>query len=217
VEFDDQKSQLVELHQQRIEVRLNDRKRESMDHYLDAIQEPHPRAAKLLASLEKYIKAEEKDRQHTLNRFRHMLNTDADAAKEEEPTTLSHLRDLDQRINESMKMLNRVPASIGKEVERKARISWEELRNRLFGYGISNDQLVTQYKQQVTAHRQRDHISRQRKLEDLFDHLEEAAESDDDDDELQVGLINQHITSLGRHWPFKNPQFSSLGKMKMSI
>lgn len=186
-EFEDQKRQLVELHQQRIEVRLNDRKRESMDHYLDAIQESHPRVTKLLTNLEKYIKAEEKDRQHSLNRFRHLLNSDPTAAMEEEPSVLSHLRDLDQRVNESMKMLNRVSASVGKEVERKARIYWKDLRNSLFGYGISNDQLVIQYKQQVTAHRQRDHISRQRKLEDQFDQLEEVAESDDDEeaDELQ--------------------------------
>ena len=189
-DFDDQKRQLIDLHQQRIEVRLNDRKRESMDAYLDAIQETHPRVTKLLSSLEKYIRAEEKDRQHSLNRYRHLLNSDADAAEQEEPSVTAHLRDLDQRINESMKMLQRVPAAVGREVERKARAVWAELRARLFGQGISNDDLVQQYKQSVTAHHQRDHISRQRKLEDQFDQLEELTESEevdgDNDDELQV-------------------------------
>ena len=42
-EFEDEKRQLSDLHQQRVEVQLNEKKRESMDGYLDAIQERNPK------------------------------------------------------------------------------------------------------------------------------------------------------------------------------
>jgi amyloid beta A4 protein len=180
-EFNDQKKQLTELHQQRIDVQLNERKRQSMDDYLDAIQERHPKAKKLYNTLEKYIRAEEKDREHAINRYRHLLDADANSAEQTEPTVLAHLRDLDQRINESMKMLNRVPENIAKEVQRKARLFWAEHRKELFGEG-TNDELLTKNKQKGAAERNRQQISHQRELEEKFDQLESV---DNEDDDLQ--------------------------------
>ncbi|GAU95371.1 hypothetical protein RvY_07000 [Ramazzottius varieornatus] len=196
-EFDDQKRQLVDLHQQRIEVRLNDKKRESMDAYLDAIQESgtHPKEEKLLRTLQRYIRAEEKDREHSLSQYRHLLHVDPDAADEQEATVTAHLNDLDQRINESMKMLNRVPDAVGKSVEAQARIYWDDLRSDLFGAPeMTNGQLVLQYKQQVAADRTRKKISKQKELEEKFDLMEETAEDDDEDDDVQVEPENEKST-----------------------
>lgn len=135
----------------------------------------------------RYIRAEEKDREHSLSQYRHLLHVDPDAADEQEATVTAHLNDLDQRINESMKMLNRVPDAVSKSVEAQARIYWDDLRSDLFGAPeMTNGQLVLQYKQQVAADRTRKKISKQKELEEKFDQMEETAEDDDEDDDVQV-------------------------------
>lgn len=186
-EFKDQKKQLTELHQQRIDVQLNERKRQSMDDYLDAIQERHPKMKKLSNTLEKYIRAEEKDREHTVNRYRHLLESNPESAEETQPSILAHLSDLDQRINESMKMLNRVPENVAKEVERKAREFWAEHRREMFGEG-TNEELLRKNKQRITAERTREQISHQRELEEKFDQLE-SIDNEEEDDIQVCGLF----------------------------
>ncbi|XP_055327394.1 amyloid-beta-like protein [Paramacrobiotus metropolitanus] len=178
-EYKEQKRQLTELHRQRIDVQLNERKRQSMDEYLDAIQERRPKASKLYNALEKYIRAEEKDREHTVKRYRHLLDSDPVKAEATLPSILAHLSDLDQRINESMKMLNRVPETIARDVERRARTFWASHRREMFGEG-TNEEILKKNKQKFIAEDNRDKISVQRDLEEKFDQLE-SIDSDEDD------------------------------------
>ena len=66
-------------------------------------------AAQILKSLQHYIKTEQKDRMHTVNHFKHLRDTDPAEAETIRQQTQDHLAIIDQRIQQSIEMLNRVP------------------------------------------------------------------------------------------------------------
>jgi hypothetical protein len=115
-EIKDQRKQIDEVHQERVQARLNEHKREAIRHYRDvlaeAVTDPHPHA--VLEALEAYIRAEEKDRVHSLNRYNHLLQSDAPLAKTERPGLLRRLHDIDLRINGTIAMLTDFPKMITK-------------------------------------------------------------------------------------------------------
>ena len=73
-------------------------------------------AAYVLKALKHYIKAEQKDRLHTVNHYKHEADTDSKEALSLRPQTLNHLRIIDQRVQQAVDMLNRVP-----KIEKKVR------------------------------------------------------------------------------------------------
>lgn len=104
-----EKKQLVALHQQRVQADLNEKKRHAMEHYMTALQKPTPDGQAIAKALKHYIKAEEKDRLHSINHYKHLRDTDPVEADRIRQQTLSHLAIIDQRIEQSREMLNRVP------------------------------------------------------------------------------------------------------------
>ena len=66
-------------------------------------------AAQILKALQHYIKTEQKDRMHTINHFKHLRDTDPAEAESVRQQTEDHLAIIDQRIQQSIEMLNRVP------------------------------------------------------------------------------------------------------------
>lgn len=104
-----EKQQLVALHQQRIQAELNEKKRHAMEHYMAALQRDKPDAAVILKTLEHYIKTEQKDRMHTVNHYKHLRDTNPAEAEKIRQQTLDHLAIIDQRIQQSVEMLDRVP------------------------------------------------------------------------------------------------------------
>jgi len=104
-----EKKQLVALHQQRVQAELNDKKRHAMEHYMETLTNPQADAARILKALKHYVKNEQKDRMHTVNHFKHLLDTDNSEAAAVRQQTLDHLHIIDQRIQQAIDMLNRVP------------------------------------------------------------------------------------------------------------
>jgi len=104
-----EKSQLVALHQQRIQAEFNEKKRYAMEHYMAALQKGDPQSANILKALKHYIKTEQKDRLHTVNHFEHLRDTAPAEAERIRQQTLDHLAIIDQRIQQAIQMLNRVP------------------------------------------------------------------------------------------------------------
>ena len=56
-----------------------------------------------------YIRAEEKDRMHTLNKYRHLLRADSDEARAYRDTVLHKLRYIDLRVNGTLAMMRDFP------------------------------------------------------------------------------------------------------------
>lgn len=86
-----------------------------------AIQVGHVNKNNVLRTLKDYIRAEEKDRLHMLNRYRHLLRSNPDSAASFEPMLLHRLRYIDLRINGTLAMLRDFP-----DLERQLRPIAEE-------------------------------------------------------------------------------------------
>ncbi|XP_007227940.2 amyloid beta (A4) precursor protein b isoform X3 [Astyanax mexicanus] len=104
-----ERQQLVETHMARVEALLNDRRRLALDSYLTALQADQPRPRQVLSLFKKYVRAEQKDRQHALKHFEHVRMVDPKKAAQIRPQMLTHLRVIEERLNESLGYLNKVP------------------------------------------------------------------------------------------------------------
>ncbi|XP_059222953.1 amyloid-beta-like protein isoform X9 [Stomoxys calcitrans] len=108
-----EKHQLAAMHQQRVLAHINQRKREAMTCYTQALTEQPPNAHHVEKCLQKLLRALHKDRAHALAHYRHLLNSGGagglEAAASERPRTLERLIDIDRAVNQSMTMLKRYP------------------------------------------------------------------------------------------------------------
>ncbi|XP_056611837.1 amyloid beta (A4) precursor protein b isoform X2 [Triplophysa dalaica] len=104
-----ERQQLVETHMARVEALLNDRRRQALESYLSALQSDQPRPRQILSLLKKYIRAEQKDRQHTLKHFEHVREVDPKKASQIRPFVMTHLRVIEERMNQSLSYLYKVP------------------------------------------------------------------------------------------------------------
>ncbi|KAM9766736.1 amyloid beta (A4) precursor protein a isoform 2-T2 [Menidia menidia] len=104
-----ERQQLVETHMARVEALLNDRRRLALESYLTALQQNPPRPRHVFTLLKKYVRAEQKDRQHTLKHFEHVRMVDPKKAAQIRPQVLTHLRVIEERMNQSLGLLYKVP------------------------------------------------------------------------------------------------------------
>ncbi|XP_051765997.1 amyloid beta (A4) precursor protein a isoform X2 [Ctenopharyngodon idella] len=104
-----ERQQLVETHMARVEALLNDRRRLALESYLSALQADPPRPRHVFSLLKKYVRAEQKDRQHTLKHFEHVRMVDPKKAAQIRPQVLTHLRVIEERMNQSLGLLYKVP------------------------------------------------------------------------------------------------------------
>ncbi|KAK1876586.1 Amyloid-beta A4 protein [Dissostichus eleginoides] len=104
-----ERQQLVETHMARVEALLNDRRRLALESYLTALQQNPPRPRHVFSLLKKYVRAEQKDRQHTLKHYEHVRMVDPKKAAQIRPQVVTHLRISEERMNQSMDLLYKVP------------------------------------------------------------------------------------------------------------
>uniref|UniRef100_W5MXT3 Amyloid-beta A4 protein n=1 Tax=Lepisosteus oculatus TaxID=7918 RepID=W5MXT3_LEPOC len=104
-----ERQQLVETHMARVEALLNDRRRLALENYLTALQANPPKPRHVFSLLKKYVRAEQKDRQHTLKHFEHVRMVDPKKAAQIRPQVLTHLRVIEERMNQSLGLLYKVP------------------------------------------------------------------------------------------------------------
>ncbi|XP_061072619.1 amyloid-like protein 2 isoform X1 [Conger conger] len=104
-----EKQQLVETHLARVEAMLNDRRRLSLENYLAALQADPPRPHRILLALRRYVRTENKDRQHTVRHYQHVLAVDPEKAAQMKSQVMTHLRVIEERMNQSLSLLYKVP------------------------------------------------------------------------------------------------------------
>ncbi|XP_041347223.1 amyloid-beta precursor-like protein, partial [Gigantopelta aegis] len=102
-----EKEQIVAFHQQHVQRDLNEHQRKTMEKYMNALQRKD--AHKILKYLLAYLRTEEKDRMHTVNHYEHVKYTHPDETSRIRPHIIQHLHLIDQRINQSLQMLSRLP------------------------------------------------------------------------------------------------------------
>lgn len=126
-----ERQQLVETHMARVEALLNSRRRRALENYLNALQANPPRSRQVLSLLKKYIRAEQKDRQHTLKHYEHVRTVDPKKAAQIRPQVLTHLRVIDERMNQSLGLLYKVP-SVANEIQNQVAIIMQRVQAELF-------------------------------------------------------------------------------------
>ncbi|XP_075765815.1 amyloid beta precursor like protein 2 isoform X4 [Pelodiscus sinensis] len=104
-----EKQQLVETHLARVEAMLNDRRRIALENYLAALQADPPRPHRILQALKRYVRAENKDRLHTVRHYQHVLAVDPEKAAQMKSQVMTHLHVIEERMNQSLSLLCKVP------------------------------------------------------------------------------------------------------------
>ncbi|XP_071432215.1 amyloid beta precursor like protein 2 isoform X3 [Pithys albifrons albifrons] len=104
-----EKQQLVETHLARVEATLNDRRRIALENYLAALQADPPRPHRILQALRRYVRAENKDRLHTIRHYQHVLAVDPEKAAQMKSQVMTHLHVIEERMNQSLSLLYKVP------------------------------------------------------------------------------------------------------------
>ncbi|KFV48208.1 Amyloid-like 2, partial [Tyto alba] len=104
-----EKQQLVETHLARVEAMLNDRRRIALENYLAALQADPPRPHRILQALKRYVRAENKDRLHTIRHYQHVLAVDPQKAAQMKSQVMTHLHVIEERMNQSLSLLYKVP------------------------------------------------------------------------------------------------------------
>ncbi|KAK2190800.1 hypothetical protein NP493_68g04015 [Ridgeia piscesae] len=166
-EGDAEKKQLIAIHQQRVQAKLNVKKRHSMEHYMAVLTEPKPDAAKILKALKHYLRVEEKDRVHSINHYKHVRDTEnADAAEVVRQRTMTHLKILTQRIQQAIDMLSRVPA-----YEKKIRAQIDTFLQTFHNVDVlvanliekpdktNNDKILRKYKEELQQTKDTKHVN----------------------------------------------------------
>uniref|UniRef100_A0A7N8Y225 Amyloid-beta A4 protein n=1 Tax=Mastacembelus armatus TaxID=205130 RepID=A0A7N8Y225_9TELE len=141
-----ERQQLVETHMARVEALLNSRRRQALENYLSALQANPPRPRQVLSLMKKYIRAEQKDRQHTLKHYEHVHTVDPKKAAQIRPQVLTHLRVIDERMNQSLGLLYKVP-SVANEIQKQVVIFYCFLPKYLLYlcllFGLINVKIIT--------------------------------------------------------------------------
>ncbi|XP_012730532.2 amyloid-beta A4 protein isoform X2 [Fundulus heteroclitus] len=126
----EERQQLVETHMARVEALLNSRRRLALENYLSALQTTPPRPRQVLSLLKKYVRAEQKDRQHTLKHYEHVRTVDPKKAAQIRPQVLTHLRVIDERMNQSLGLLYKVP-SVANEIQKQVATIVQRVQSEL--------------------------------------------------------------------------------------
>ncbi|KAG8568089.1 hypothetical protein GDO81_013885 [Engystomops pustulosus] len=99
-----EKQQLVETHLERVEAMLNDKRRIALENYLSALQSDSPRPHRILQALKRYVRAENKDRLHTIRHYQHVLTVDPEKAAQMKSQVYPSPC-IEERINQSLSPL----------------------------------------------------------------------------------------------------------------
>ncbi|MGH0136842.1 UNVERIFIED_CONTAM: hypothetical protein FKN15_020357 [Acipenser sinensis] len=122
-----EKQQLVETHLARVEAMLNDLRRLALENYLAALQADPPRPHRILQALKRYVRAENKDRQHTFRHYQHLLAVDPEKAEQMKSQVMTHLRVIEERMNQSLSLLYKVPY-VAEEIQGEIDVLLQEQR-----------------------------------------------------------------------------------------
>ncbi|XP_063798269.1 amyloid beta precursor like protein 1 isoform X2 [Pseudophryne corroboree] len=104
-----QRQRLVETHLGRVVAALNDNRRAALENYLASVQTPPLDPERVLLALKRYIHAEQRDQRHTVRHYQHVSSAEPDRAETIQFQVLTHLRVIEERVNQSLSLLYRNP------------------------------------------------------------------------------------------------------------
>uniref|UniRef100_A0A0N5BLB4 A4_EXTRA domain-containing protein n=1 Tax=Strongyloides papillosus TaxID=174720 RepID=A0A0N5BLB4_STREA len=123
------KKEIETVHEERLKNIFNERKRKATHEFREALARHVEKDNKIevLRTLKACIRSEEKDRYHMLNRYRHLLRTDAVEAEKYKTELLHNLKYIDLRINGTIAMLDDFP-QLAEAIGPIVKSFWREYR-----------------------------------------------------------------------------------------
>jgi len=104
-----EKRQLSAVHQQRVLAGINEKKRDAMTCYTNALNENPPNARRIEKCFNRLLRALQKDRHHTIVHFDVLLTHNPSQAQREKEATIQHMNDIERLKNQTLQMLDRYP------------------------------------------------------------------------------------------------------------
>merc|ERR1719400_892050 len=96
---EDFKRQLLAMHQQRVISRINQRKKEAMQCYTNSLNKSPPNTHRVQKCLQKLLRSMHKDRHHTTQHYKHLLETNME--REHEEQMINNFRsEMEEKIKE---------------------------------------------------------------------------------------------------------------------
>ena len=102
-----EKRQLSAVHQQRVLASINEKKRDAMTCYTNALNENPPSAHRIEKCFNRLLRALQKDRHHTIVHFDVLLTHNPSQAQREKEATIQHMNDIERLKNQTLQMLDR--------------------------------------------------------------------------------------------------------------
>lgn len=102
-----EKRQLSAVHQQRVLAGINEKKRDAMTCYTNALNENPPNARRIEKCFNRLLRALQKDRHHTIVHFDVLLTHNPSQAQREKEATIQHMNDIERLKNQTLQMLDR--------------------------------------------------------------------------------------------------------------
>uniref|UniRef100_A0A8C5WJS9 Amyloid beta like protein 1 n=1 Tax=Leptobrachium leishanense TaxID=445787 RepID=A0A8C5WJS9_9ANUR len=122
-----QRQRLVETHLGRVVAALNDNRRAALENYLTSVQTSPLDPERVLLALKHYIRAEQRDQRHTIRHYQHVSSAEPDRAETIQFQVLTHLRVIEERVNQSLSLLYRNPhltPELKDQIESWLRAEW---------------------------------------------------------------------------------------------
>ena len=151
-----ERKQLISMHQQRVKTVISMRKKAAMDYYTQSLEQVPLKTKRIEKALEKLLRSLEKDRTHTLHRYRHMLNSDMKQALKDKNLILDHLENLAKLGNQSILMLDRIP-SIAVKIKDKMIKFWRNLKDLSNDVTVDRDfeeKVLEKYEEEISQKKQ---------------------------------------------------------------
>ncbi|XP_025770591.1 amyloid-like protein 1 [Puma concolor] len=104
-----ERQRLVETHATRVIALINDQRRAALEGFLAALQGDPPQAERVLLALRRYLRAEQKERRHTLRHYQHVAAVDPEKAQQMRFQVQTHLQVIEERMNQSLGLLDQNP------------------------------------------------------------------------------------------------------------
>ncbi|XP_078064832.1 amyloid beta precursor like protein 1-like, partial [Mustelus asterias] len=104
-----ERQRLLETHLSRVLALLNDNRRMSLENYLTTLQAEPPQPNLVRKALIRYMQAEWRDRKHSVRHYRHIRFIDPQRAQQMKFQVFTHLRVIEERMNQSLALLYNVP------------------------------------------------------------------------------------------------------------
>ncbi|KAG5271936.1 hypothetical protein AALO_G00185850 [Alosa alosa] len=125
-----ERQRLVETHLVRVVASLNNNRRLALENYVAAVQSENPQPESVLQALKHYMAAEQKDRKHTLRHYQHIEVVDPQRAEQMKFQVYTHLHVIEERVNQSLALLYKVPAlaeELHQEIEKLIKSEQEDI------------------------------------------------------------------------------------------